>query len=55
MSASEHKPSQGSRPQDQGSAILSEQQKQAISTAFHSTLLSNPHITLEIVRRSAES
>jgi hypothetical protein len=33
---------------------LREKQQQAISYAFHSTLLSNPHVTIELVRRTAE-
>ena len=33
---------------------LREQQQQAISYAFHSTLLSNPNITIDMVRRAAE-
>jgi hypothetical protein len=33
---------------------LREKQQQAISYAFHSTLLSNPNITIEMVRRAAE-
>ncbi len=35
-------------------ATLSEKQKQAISAAFQSTLLSSPHITLDLVLQAAE-
>ncbi len=54
MLIAEHKTEQGSATGSHGSATLTEQQKQAISAAFHSTLLSNPHITLEIVLKVAE-
>ena len=54
MLTAEQETHPGSEQTREGPSTLTEQQKQAISAAFHSTLLSNPHITLEIVRKVAE-